>query len=297
MAEQHRENVDAVTGTATTGHEWDGVRELNTPLPRWWLWVFYATIIWSVGYWIVYPSWPLISGYTTGVFNWHSRAAITNELAGLRAIRGPMVDKLNAASLQEIRDDDRLREFALAQAKPIFLENCAGCHGSGAAGAKGYPNLNDDEWLWGGKLDDIAATIRHGIRSADAKTRAGSMPAFGRDGILKRADIETVADYVRSIAGLPADPKADPKAGLAAGQKIFAQTCAVCHGPDGKGKRELGASNLTDAIWLYGSDKAAIVDGLWNGRGGMMPAWEGRLDDSTIKALAIYVHTRGGGEK
>jgi cytochrome c oxidase cbb3-type subunit 3 len=293
MAEQRRDNVDAITGTATTGHEWDGVRELNTPLPRWWLWIFYATIVWSIGYWIVYPSWPLVTGYTSGVFGWHSREAIVSDLAGLRAIRGPMVDKLNAASLQQIRDDDQLRTFALAQAKPIFLENCAGCHGSGAAGAKGYPNLNDDEWLWGGKLDDIAATIRHGIRAADAKTRTGSMPAFGRDGMLKRAEIETVAEYVRSIAGLPVDPKAD----LAAGSKIFAQTCAVCHGDDGKGKRELGGPDLTDAIWLYGSDKAVIVDGLWNGRAGMMPAWEGRLDDSTIKALAIFVHTRGGGEK
>jgi cytochrome c oxidase cbb3-type subunit 3 len=285
--------VDPFTGTATTGHEWDGVRELNTPLPRWWLWVFYATIAWSIGYWIVYPSWPLISGYTTGVSNWHSRLAVLNELDGLRAVRGPMVEKLNAASLQEVRDDEQLRTFALAQAKPIFLENCAPCHGSGAAGGKGYPNLNDDEWLWGGKLDDIAATLRHGIRSADPETRLGGMPALGRDGMMKRADIETVADYVRSIAGLPADPKAE----LAAGKKIFADLCASCHGATGKGNRDLGAPNLTDAIWLYGSDKAAIVDGLWNGRAGMMPGWAGRLDDSAIKALVIYVHTRGGGEK
>jgi len=293
MAEQRHENVDAFTGTATTGHEWDGVRELNTPLPRWWLWLFYATIIWSIGYWIVYPSWPLVSGYTTGAFNWHSRQAVESDLAGLRAIRGPMVDKLSAASLQEIRDDDQLRTFALAQAKPIFLENCAPCHGSGAAGGKGYPNLNDDDWLWGGKVEDIATTITHGVRAADPKTRLGGMPAFGRDGMMKRADIETVADYVRSIAGLSVDPKAD----LAAGKKIFADTCASCHGATGKGNRELGAPDLTDAIWLYGSDKKVIVDGLWNGRAGVMPAWAGRLDDSTIKALAVFVHTRGGGEK
>jgi cytochrome c oxidase cbb3-type subunit 3 len=293
MAEQRHENVDAFSGTATTGHEWDGVRELNTPLPRWWLWLFYATIIWSIGYWVVYPSWPLISGYTDGVFHWHSREAVVNDLAGLRAIRGPIADKVNTASLQEIRDDDQLRTFALALAKPIFLENCAPCHGSGAAGSKGYPNLNDDEWLWGGKLDDIAATVGRGIRAADPKTRAGSMPAFGRDGMMKRPDIETVADYVRSIAGLKVDPKAD----LAAGKKIYADMCASCHGAEGKGNREMGAPNLTDAIWLYGSDKAVIVDGLWNGRGGMMPAWAGRLDDSTIKALAVFIHTRGGGEK
>ena len=293
MAEQRRDHVDAFTGTVTTGHEWDGVRELNTPLPRWWLGVFYATIVWSIGYWIVYPSWPLLSGYTKGVFGWHSREAVVNDVAGLRAIRGPMADKLAAASLQEILSDPQLLAFARAQARPIFGENCAPCHGAGGAGAKGYPNLNDDEWLWGGKLGDIDATVRYGVRSSDAKTRLGGMPAFGRDGMMKRQDIETVADHVRSIAGLAVDAKAD----LAAGKKIYADMCASCHGAAGKGNRELGAPDLTDAIWLYGSDKAAIVDGLWNGRGGMMPAWAARLDDSTIKALTVYVHSLGGGEK
>ena len=119
------------------------------------------------------------------------------------------------------------------------------------------------------------------------------MPAFGRDNMMKRPDIETVADYVRSIAGLATEPKAD----LAAGKKIFAENCASCHGDAGKGKREIGSPDLTDAIWLYGSDKAAIVDGLWNGRGGVMPAWAGRLDDTSIKALTVYVHTLGGGER
>ncbi len=286
--------VDAFTGTATTGHVWDGIRELNTPLPRWWLWLFYATIIWSIGYWIVYPSWPLISSYTVGAFQWQSRSAVVSELAALKTQRSPMVDKLAAASLQQIASDPQLADFSRALGRTAFAENCAPCHGAGGGGARAYPNLNDDEWIWGGKLDDIAQTIRHGIRSGDKDARQGAaMPAFGRDGILKRADIETVADYVRSLAGLTVDPKAD----LAAGRKVFADTCAVCHGEDGKGKRELGTPNLTDAIWLYGPDKAAIVDGIWNGRGGMMPAWAGRLDDVTIKALAVYVHSFGGGER
>jgi cytochrome c oxidase cbb3-type subunit 3 len=293
MAEHHKTEIDAITGTATTGHDWDGLRELNTPLPRWWLWVFYSTIVWSIGYWIVYPSWPLVSGYTSGVFGWQSRASIENDLAGLRAIRGPMVERLAAASPQEIAADPLLLDFARAQAKPIFGENCAPCHGSGGGGAKGFPNLNDDEWLWGGKLDAIATTIRHGVRSNDAKTRVGGMPAFGRDGMMKRDDIETVTQYVRSLAGLPVEGKPD----LAAGKKVYGEICAACHGPEGKGNRELGAPNLTDAIWLYGSDSATIFDGLWNGRGGVMPAWSTRLDDSTIKALAVYVHTLGGGEK
>lgn len=292
MAEQKHE-IDGVTGTATTGHVWDDIRELNTPLPRWWLWLFCATIVWSVGYWIVYPSWPLIAGYTQGAFGWQSRNAIVNEMAGLKAIRGPMTDKLAEASLQEIFNDASLLDFARAQAKPIFSENCAPCHGTGGGGRKGFPNLNDDDWLWGGKLADIQQTIRHGVRSADSNTRVGGMPAFGRDGMLKRPEIEAVAQYTRSLAGLAVDPNSD----RALGKKVFADVCAACHGADGKGKRDMGAPNLTDAIWLYGSDTTSIVDGLWNGRNGMMPAWNGRLDDSTVKALAVYVYTLGGGEK
>lgn len=293
MTEQRHVEVDTHTGTSTTGHEWDGIRELNTPLPRWWLWMFYVTIVWSVGYWIVYPSWPLVSSYTTGVFGWQSRDAIVSDLAALKAQRGPMMDKLASATPTQIAADPQLLDFARAQGRTAFGDNCAPCHGSGGGGTKGYPNLNDDEWLWGGKLDDIAATIRFGIRSVDPKTRLGSMPAFGRDGMMKRPDIETVADYVRSIAGLPVDPKAN----VVTGRKIFLENCASCHGDDGKGKRDMGAPNLTDRIWLYGSDKNTIVEGLWNGRGGVMPAWTGRLDDTTIKALTVYVHTLGGGER
>jgi cytochrome c oxidase cbb3-type subunit III len=293
MSEQTKRDVDAHTGMQTTGHEWDGVRELNTPLPRWWLWIFYATIVWSIGYWIVYPSWPLLTSYTTGLFGWHSREAINRDLAALKAQRGPMMEKLATASLAEIASDQLLLDFARAQGRTAFGDNCAPCHGPGGGGIKGYPNLNDDDWLWGGKLDDVAVTIRHGIRWTDGKTRVGSMPAFGRDGMLKSAEIEAVADYVRSIAGLPTHESAK----VAAGSKIYATSCAACHGSDGKGKRELGAPDLTDRIWLYGSDKATIVDGLWNGRGGVMPAWAGRLDDTTIKALTIYVHTLGGGER
>jgi cytochrome c oxidase cbb3-type subunit III len=293
MAGEHGKQVDAVTGTPTTGHEWDGIQELNTPLPRWWLWLFYATIIWSIAYWIVYPSWPLVSSYTKGVFGWHSREAVVADLAELRAQRGAMVDKLAAASLQEIVSDPQLFAFAQAQARPVFAENCAPCHGTGGGGAKGYPNLNDDEWLWGGKLDDIAFTIRHGVRTNDRQSRLGAMPAFGRDNLLKRADIEVLADYVRSLGGFPVTTKVD----IAAAKKLFADNCAACHGDDGKGKRDLGTPNLTDPIWLYGADRQTIIDGLQNGRGGVMPAWAGRLDDATIKALTVYVHALGGGEK
>jgi cytochrome c oxidase cbb3-type subunit III len=285
--------IDAITGTATTGHDWDGVRELNTPLPRWWLWTFYATILWAIGYWVVYPAWPLITNSTQGVFGWHSRAVIETDLAELKASRGPMVGKLAAASVAGIIADPQLLDFARAQGRVAFADNCAPCHGAGGGGAKGYPNLNDDDWLWGGKLADIENTIRHGARSGDDKGHQGNMPAFGRDNILKANEISAVADYARALSGLPAAQGAD----LALGKKVFADNCAACHGPDGKGNREVGSPNLTDHIWLYGSAKDTIVQGVINGRGGVMPAWQGRLDESTIKSLVVYVWTFGGGEK
>lgn len=292
MADDHKE-IDALTGTATTGHEWDGLRELNTPLPRWWLWLFYITIVWSIGYWIVYPAWPLINNSTQGVFGWHTRTAIVTDLDDLKRQRGPMTERLANATLAEIVSDPQLLDFARAQGRVAFADNCAPCHGAGGGGAKGYPNLNDDEWLWGGKLADIEQTIRHGARAGDDKGRQGTMPAFGRDGILKPSEISASADYVRSLAGLAVEKDAD----LALGKKVFDANCAVCHGETGKGNRELGAPNLTDKIWLYGADKTTIVQGIQNGRGATMPAWNSRLSDPTIKALTVYVYSFGGGEK
>jgi cytochrome c oxidase cbb3-type subunit 3 len=288
-----KREIDAVTGTETTGHEWDGIRELNTPLPRWWLWTFYLTIVWSIGYWIVYPSWPLVTTYAQGTFGWNSRAAVAEDLAALRAQRGAMEGRIAAAPLEQILADQQMLDFARAQGRAAFADNCAPCHGAGGGGAKGYPNLNDDDWLWGGKLDDIALTIRHGIRSTDEKARQGAMPAFGRDKLLTRGDIEAVTDFTRSLSGLPVAQGAD----LAKGKKIFADNCVACHGDAGKGNRELGAPDLTDQIWLYGSDRNAIIDGLVNGRGAVMPAWAPRLDDTTIKSLTVYVHALGGGQK
>jgi cytochrome c oxidase cbb3-type subunit 3 len=292
VAEEQKQ-IDELTGTATTGHEWDGLRELNTPLPRWWLWTFYATIIWAVAYWVVYPAWPLISSSTQGVLGWHSRSAVESDLAALKAARGPMVAKLAAVPVADIVNDQQLLDFARAQGRVAFADNCAPCHGAGGGGAKGYPNLDDDDWLWGGKLAAIEQTIRHGARSGDKDDHEGNMPAFGRDGILKPDQISAVADYVRSLSGLPAEHGVD----LALGKKVFADNCAVCHGPEGKGNRQVGAPNLTDKIWLYGPDKATIMRGVQNGRGGVMPAWQGRLSEPIIKALTVYVYTFGGGEK
>ena len=284
--------VDKISGTSTTGHEWDGIKELNTPLPRWWVWTFYATIVWSIGYWIVYPAWPLISSHTTGLFNYSTRADVGVELANLAKIRGEKMVKLAATPLVDIPKDPALLALARASGKAAFGDNCAPCHGTGGTGSKGYPNLNDDEWIWGGKLDQIEKTIQFGARSGHANTHEGAMLAFGKEGVLKPAEIATVASYVRSLAGLRTAAGYD----AAAGKKIFADNCASCHGDAGKGNPELGAPDLTDKIWLYGSDEATVVDTITNGRAGVMPAWVGRLDPATIKALAVYVHSLGGGQ-
>jgi cytochrome c oxidase cbb3-type subunit 3 len=286
------QDIDKVSGKSTTGHEWDGIKELNTPLPRWWILTFYATIVWAIGYWVVYPAWPLLWSHTTGVLHYSSRADVAVELANLEKIRGVKMVALGAAPLAEIEKDPALLALARARGKAAFGDNCAPCHGTGGAGAKGYPNLNDDDWLWGGKLDQIEQTIQFGARSGHAKTHEGAMLAFGKDGILKSAEIVTVANYVRSLSGLPTSPGFD----AAAGRKLFAENCASCHGDAGKGNPELGAPNLTDKIWLYGSDEATLVETITNGRSGVMPAWVGRLDPATIKALAVYVHSLGGGQ-
>ncbi|WP_234685161.1 cytochrome-c oxidase, cbb3-type subunit III [Bradyrhizobium monzae] len=285
-------DIDRVSGRSTTGHEWDGIKELNTPLPRWWVLTFYATIIWAFGYWLVYPAWPLVSGYTTGVLHTTNRAAVTANLAQLEALRGEKMKALGTASLADIEKDPALLALARARGKAVFGDNCAPCHGSGAAGAKGYPNLNDDDWLWGGTLDQIMQTIQFGARSGNAKAHEGQMLAFGRDGILKKDEIVTVANYVRSLSGLSTAAGYDP----AAGKTIFAENCVSCHGEDGKGNQEFGAPNLTDQIWLYGSDESTLVETITKGRAGVMPAWSGRLDPVTTRALAVYVHSLGGGK-
>lgn len=292
MASPHTNDIDDVTGVSTTGHEWDGIKELNNPLPRWWLWTFYACILFSAIYVVVYPAIPLISTATNGTFGWNSRSAVVQDLAALDASRGSSLAALKAASLDEIKADPKLLSFAQAYGKAAFGDNCGGCHGAGAGGAKGYPNLVDDDWIWGGTLADIQQTIMYGIRSGHDQARIGSMPAFVKDGVLKREEASILADYVRSIAKLPVSSSAK----LDKGAELFAANCAACHGDAGLGNKELGAPNLTDGIWLYGSEKAAIEDGLVNGRGGVMPHWGARLDEPTVKALTVYVHTLGGGQ-
>ena len=285
-------DFDKVSGRSTTGHEWDGIKELNTPLPRWWVITFYATILWSIGYWVVYPAWPLLTSHTTGIWNYTNRANVVTELANLEKIRGEKMVTLGAASLADIEKDPALLALARARGKTVFGDNCAPCHGTGGAGAKGYPNLNDDEWLWGGSLDQILQTLQYGIRSGHQKTHDSAMLAFGKEGVLKPDQIETVANYVRSLSGL------STSAGFnaAAGAKLLVTLAIVAVARRAIVLEELGAPDLTDKIWLYGSDEPTLIETITNGRAGVMPAWVNRLDPTTIKALTVYVHSLGGGK-
>lgn len=288
----HEPEIDALTGIRTTGHNWDGLTELNQPLPRWWLWIFYATIIWSIGYWIVYPAWPLVSSFTGGVLGWHSRAAVVADMDALKAKRGPSIASLAATPLADVEKDPALLDFTLAYGRVAFKENCVPCHGAGGGGALGYPNLIDDDWLWGGTTEAVEATIAHGVRNEDPDSRQSLMPAFGKEGLLSPGQIAGVTAHVRSLAGLDVDKAAD----LTSGATVFAENCASCHGEDAKGNRDLGAPNLTDAVWLYGSTPDAVTATITNARNSSMPAWGPRLDPTTIKALTYYVHALGGGE-
>lgn len=283
--------IDEVTGTETTGHEWDGIRELNTPLPRWWLYVMYATIVWSIGYWIVMPSWPLVSSYSKGVIGYSDRVAVAERLAEARAGQSEFLDRISAHSVQEIVGDAALRNFSIAGGASAFAVNCSQCHGRGAAGGPGYPNLNDDDWLWGGTPEAIHQSIQYGIRSGHEETRDSAMPAFLRDQILDRGQVEDVVEYVLSLSGRGEDDER-----VARGKTVFAEQCTACHGDQGAGNMELGAPNLGNSIWLFGDDRATITSVVSNSRRGVMPAWEGRLDAVVLKQLSVFVHSLGGGQ-
>ncbi|MBN8913364.1 MAG: cytochrome-c oxidase, cbb3-type subunit III [Rhizobiales bacterium] len=287
----HKE-VDAVTGVETTGHVWDGdLKELNKPLPKWWLYVLYATIVWSIGYWVVYPAWPLVDGYTRGMIGYSQRNEVTKDIVAAKEAQAKFVAAIAERTPAEIEKDSDLMEFVLRGGATQFGNNCAPCHGRGAQGFKGYPNLNDDDWLWGGSIEAIEQTIRNGIRSGHADSHESAMPRFGIDQILTPAQISDTAAFVLSLSGTSGDAAA-----IERGKVVFEEQCVACHGPEGKGTVEMGAPNLTDGIWLYGGQKADIEETIRTGRGGVMPAWAGKLDPVTIKMLAIYVHALGGGQ-
>ena len=276
---------DSITGTETTGHEWDGIKELNTPLPKWWLYVFYATIIWSAIYYVLYPTIPGIRG----LMGFSQREEIVERIAEARERQGENRERIAAASLEEIRADADLLNFALTGGRAAFADNCAPCHAAGGAGRTGYPILADDDWIWGGSLEDIHLTLLHGIRAGNDETRFGEMPAFGADELLEKDQIDQVADYVLALSQGAAS--ADTP-----GAEVYAENCAACHGEAGEGGRDFGAPKLANQIWLYGGEKEQVVQQIVQPRLGVMPGWTDRLDETTIKMLTVYVHALGGGE-
>ncbi|WP_416907435.1 MAG: cytochrome-c oxidase, cbb3-type subunit III [Polymorphobacter sp.] len=284
MANKH---IDEATGTETVGHEWDGIEELDTPLPRWWLITFILCIVFAAGYVVFYPAIPLANTATPGTLGWSSRGELAKDMAADAARRAPIFQKIATTPVADLPADPALLAQAIEGGRAAFKVHCVQCHGAGAAGSPGYPNLNDDDWLWGGDLDAIAFTLRHGIRNpGHDETRFSQMPAFGE--ILETADIEALITHVRSLSGL--------EPGSAAGASLFAEQCAACHGENGGGNRELGAPNLADSIWLYGGDRDTLRHTITYARNGVMPRWNARLDDVTIRMLAAYVHSLGGGE-
>lgn len=290
MAENKR--IDEPTGTQMVGHEWDGIEELDTPMPRWWLWTFYATVIWGIAYTVFYPAWPMISSATAGTLGWSSRGQLEAEMAAEAERRAPIISAIAATDIAALPANAELMQAAVEGGRAAFRVHCVQCHGTGAAGSPGYPNLNDDDWVWGGDIGAIQYSIVHGIRSPDhAETRMSLMPAFGRDGILTSAQVQDVVSHMRVISG-----QEQASASATNGAALYAANCAVCHGPTGAGDRTLGAPRLSDGIWLYGGSREALTATVTNSRQGVMPRWGHRLDDATVKMLAAYVHSLGGGE-
>jgi cytochrome c oxidase cbb3-type subunit III len=286
--------IDPHTGVETTGHEWDGIKELNNPLPRWWRFVFWASVVVAIGYWILMPAWPALpglQGYTTGVLQQSDRTDVATDISAMRRDRAILSARLAAVDASTVLRDHDLSQLALSLGESAFGDNCATCHGAGGRGAKGFPRLADDVWLWGGKLEEIERTLRYGIRANHPQTHASEMPAFGRDELLPQEQIEDLVQYVMQKSGQRADPAA-----AARGLTLFETNCASCHGVDLKGDRTKGAPNLTDNDWIYGGDAVTIRRTIYGPRNGVMPAWSDRLDPATVRALAIYVHSLGGGE-
>jgi cytochrome c oxidase cbb3-type subunit III len=281
---------DALTGKETTGHDWDGVRELNTPLPKWWLYTWLASIAVGIGYFILMPAIPLLHSHSTGLLGYSTRARLAGELDRVASERAPVMNQIRALPIDEIPKHQDLVEFAMIKGKATFADNCTPCHGAAGSGRTGYPNLQDDVWLWGGKLSDIQQTITFGVRSNHPQARSADMPHFGADAILKPNEVQAVSDFVWALYG------GRPKEGTEAGAKIFADNCAVCHGDKGEGNPQVGAPPLATQSHLYEGTREAIVRQVTSPRQGVMPAWTYRFDDPTIKSLALYVHSLGGGQ-
>lgn len=285
---------DAVTGVETTGYEWDGIKELNNPLPSWWVYTFYVTIAYALLWFVLFPAIPYGPGATTGLIGGTARERVASEIAAAADARAGINRQIIEASLDDIQNDPDLLTYALTGGRIVFADNCAPCHGVGGTGQLNYPVLADDAWIWGGTLDAIQQTVLYGVRNQEYEfdARFSLMPSFGSDGILTAEEIDQVTNYVVAIAGrAPPNPEL-----VEAGATLYAEQCSSCHGEDGTGIHDLGAPNLVDAIWLYGGEYAEIRQQIWQPRHGVMPGWIDRLEPEAIKMVSLYVHSLGGGQ-
>jgi cytochrome c oxidase cbb3-type subunit III len=295
MAEHNLKSKNHAPGDPnTTGHSWDGIEEFDNPMPRWWVWIFILTVIWAVGYWVVYPAWPGLQSSTAGMLGYSSRANVAAEIQQFEQRHDPLFAQLLEKDPAEIAADADLHRFAVNAGAAVFRAQCSQCHGAGGAGvqASGFPNLLDDDWLWGGTMDAIVQTVSYGIRNSDFDdARYSEMPAFGRDEILAAEEVDQVTHYVLSMSG------ADHDAALAgAGEVLYLDNCAACHGDSGEGNYDLGAPRLNDQIWLYGGNFDAVRHSVYYARFGIMPGFNNRLREAEIRAVAAYVHQLGGGQ-
>lgn len=279
---------DPHTGYLTTGHEWNGIKELNTPVPRAVYFFLIATALFSLGYWILFPAFPLGWTYTKGMLGVDQRTTVNEALQRASLDRESWTKQIESNSYQAVQADPALMTIVRQTGRALFGDNCAACHGLQAKGSKGFPNLTTESWLWGGDPETIAETIRVGINANHPSTRVAQMLAFGRDNILPRADVENVVSYVQSLSDRAAVEQI-PQERLESGKTIFAANCASCHGDDGKGKSDLGAPDLTDHNWIHGGDPQSIFTTVWHGRQGQMPAWENRLNSLERKILTLYL--------
>jgi cytochrome c oxidase cbb3-type subunit III len=279
---------DPHTGYTTTGHEWNGIKELNTPVPRLVYFFLAVTALFSVVYWVLMPAWPLGLSYTKGLLGVDQRTTVVDQLKQATLDRATWTKRIEDEGYDAILADPKLMAIVRQTGRTLFGDNCAACHGFNARGGRGFPNLTTASWLWGGDPEAIAETIRVGINSTHPNTRVAQMIGFGRDQILQRTDLENVVSYARSLSNSSVAREVSPER-LEAGKTVFAANCASCHGDDGKGKIDLGAPSLVDGNWIYGGDLQSIFTSVWGGRQGHMPTWEGRLSKLDRKILVLYL--------
>ncbi|AAK64981.1 cytochrome-c oxidase, cbb3-type subunit III [Sinorhizobium meliloti] len=286
------EEVDPISGRRTTGHEWNGIKELDTPVPRGVLLFLVVTHVFALLWWVLLPTWPLGTTYTKGLLGIDERNVVEEKLAAAAAARAVWEKRIDTLSYEQIRADEQLMATVRSTGHQLFGDNCAVCHGIDGKGRSNYPDLTDDDWLWGGGPEDIEQTLRVGINTRHPESRVAQMPSFGREQMLERNQVRDVAAYVYSLTN-PGYSTPENIGRIEAGREVFLTSCAACHGENARGSREVGAPNLTDAYWIYGGTMQTIIESVHGGRQGHMPTWDERLTSAEIKILALYINSLG----